>query len=219
MIEILVVLVSYFVGSIPMAYLLGRIFKRIDIRDYGSGNVGASNVWVHVNKWVVGPLIAFDIFVKGAFPVYVGTIMHFDLWILVLIGLSSIVGHNWSIYLKFTGGRGNIVMLGVLFVLAWNELLLLLGVGLCGWLIFRNTALWVAISMSLLPVWATLFSGTIEVLALCLGIIFITALKRLIGNRSDNIGTIPFRKLILPRLLHDRDVYNREEWINRIPGE
>ena len=67
MTEILVVLISYLIGSIPMAYLLGKLFKRIDIRDYGSGNVGASNVWVHVNKWVVGPLIAFDIFV-GPLP-------------------------------------------------------------------------------------------------------------------------------------------------------
>ncbi len=219
MIETLVVLISYLIGSIPMAYLLGRLFKNIDIRDYGSGNVGASNVWVHVNKWVVGPLVGFDIFVKGALPVYFGILMRFDPWVLVLIGLGSIVGHNWSIYLKFTGGRGNIVMLGVLFVLAWKELLLLLGVGLCGWIIFRNTALWVAISMALLPIWATIFSGTIEVLALCLGIIFITALKRLIGNRGDNARPIPFRKLILPRLLHDRDIYDRKEWINRIPGE
>lgn len=219
MIEILVVLTSYLIGSIPMAYLLGRFFKNIDIRDYGSGNVGASNVWVHVSKWVVGPLIGFDIFVKGALPVYFGTLMNFYPWVLVLIGLASIVGHNWSIYLKFTGGRGNIVMLGVLFVLAWKELLLLVGVGLCGWIVFRNTALWVAIAMSLLPVWATLFSGTIEVLALCLGIIFVTALKRLMGNKGDNAGPIPFRKLILPRLLHDRDIYDRKEWINRIPGE
>ena len=73
--------------------------------------------------------------------------------------------------------------------------------------------------MSMLPIWASLFSGTIEIVSLCIGIIIVTALKRLIGNRGDNAGTIPFRKLILPRLLHDRDVYNREEWINRIPGE
>ena len=77
----------------------------------------------------------------------------------------------------------------------------------------------VAISLSLLPVWAILFSGTIHVLVLCFGIIFITALKRLLGNRGDKSGDVPFRKLILPRLLHDRDVYDREEWITRIPSE
>ena len=47
-----VVALAYLIGSIPMAYVLGRVTKRIDIRSYGSGNAGASNVWVHLGKAV-----------------------------------------------------------------------------------------------------------------------------------------------------------------------
>ena len=50
MVDIGIVLLAYLIGSIPMAYVMGRSLKRIDIRHYGSGNVGASNIWIHVGK-------------------------------------------------------------------------------------------------------------------------------------------------------------------------
>ena len=63
---------SYLLGSLPTAYLIGKLVKGVDIRNYGSGNVGGSNVLHHFGKrWSV-PLELFDILVKGALPVWIG---------------------------------------------------------------------------------------------------------------------------------------------------
>ena len=121
----LLYLYSYLVGSIPTAYVLGRLVKGIDIREYGSGNVGASNVFQHVGRWWALFLGAFEVFVKGASPVWLGIVL-LDIpvqgpagsWTinyllgfdrssaaLAMASLLSIAGHNWSIFLKFQGGR------------------------------------------------------------------------------------------------------------------
>ena len=104
-----------------MTYILGRMIKHIDIRRYGSGNVGASNAWVHVGKWVVAPVAVFDLLVKGSLSVYLAQQLSDGPWLPVFAGLAAIAGHNWSVYLKFTGGRGITVVLGVLLVLALKE--------------------------------------------------------------------------------------------------
>jgi len=102
MVEIGIVLLAYLIGSIPMAYVMGRSLKRIDIRRYGSGNVGTSNIWVHVGKRAAFPLAAFDILLKGAFPVYLAQELSASSWIAVMAGLATVAGHNWSLYLKPT---------------------------------------------------------------------------------------------------------------------
>ena len=56
MLEVGIVLFAYLIGSIPMAYIVGRMVKKIDIRLYGSGNVGAANISMQVGKWVIIPL-------------------------------------------------------------------------------------------------------------------------------------------------------------------
>ena len=62
---------SFLLGSIPSAYIIGRLVRGLDIRGYGSGNVGSANLWEHVGKrWVV-PLAAVEVLVKGALPVWV----------------------------------------------------------------------------------------------------------------------------------------------------
>jgi glycerol-3-phosphate acyltransferase PlsY len=219
MTEAVVVLLAYLVGSIPMAYLAGRSLKKIDVRQYGSGNVGTSNVWVHVGKWVVVPLAAFDVLVKGAFPVYLTQELDADPWISVLAGLATVAGHNWSLYLKFTGGRGITVVAGVLLVLAWQELAVGLMIVLVGWLIFRSSALWVGISMSLIPVWSVVFGEPLSVTVLCVALVIILASKRLMSNRGTVVQGIPWRNLFVQRLLYDRDVASRDEWIHRTPSE
>ena len=111
---IALVVSAYLVGSIPSAYLIGRLIAGIDIREYGSGNVGASNVSVHVGKkWVV-PIALFDVFAKGFLPVYAGGSMLLDLGSTTqaIAALAAMCGHNWPIFLKFSGGRGISVGIG-----------------------------------------------------------------------------------------------------------
>ena len=217
--EAAIVLAAYFIGSVPMAYILGLAVKRIDIRRYGSGNVGASNAWVHVGKWTVVPVTAFDILVKGSLTVYLAQQLSASLWIPVMAGLAAVAGHNWSGYIKFTGGRGISVVLGVLLVLAFKEMLAAGLVVVAGWIIFRSSALWVGIGVMTLPVWSVLFGAPERVTVLCIGVIILLALKRLLSNRDlPALGGGGWRTY-LHRLLYDRDVSSRDEWVQRTPGE
>ena len=219
MVEIGIVLLAYLIGSIPMAYLMGRSLKRIDIRRYGSGNVGTSNIWVHVGKRAAFPLAAFDILVKGAFPVYLAQELGASGWIVVMAGLATVAGHNWSLYLKLTGGRGITVTLGVLLVLAWKVLVPLVLVALVGWLISRSNALWVGISMVLIPVWSVVFGEPLSVTILCVALLLIAAIKRVMSNRGTAEGRGPWRRVLVQRLIYDRDVASRDEWVYRAPPE
>ena len=219
MTEAAIVLSAYLIGSIPMSYILGRAFKQIDIRSYGSGNVGASNAWVHVGKWTVVPVGAFDFFVKGSLTVYMAQQLEVSPWVAVAAGIAAVAGHNWSVYLKFTGGRGISVVVGVLLILALKELLAGGLVVITGWVVFRSSGLWVGIGVATLPVWSVVFGSPGHITALCGGLIVVLAAKRLLGNRDvPAIGDGGWR-MYMHRLLYDRDVASRDEWVNRKPGE
>ena len=219
MMEVAVIILGYLIGSIPMAYIVGRATKKIDIRRYGSGNVGASNIWFHVGKSAAIPLGSFDLFAKGAFPVYFVQQLGADEWVAMATGLSSVIGHNWSIYLKFTGGRGVTVAAGVLLILAWKELLALVLVGLAGWLIFRSSALWVGISIALIPAWSLGFGDPLHITVLCVLLVAIAATKRCLSNKGTTKSEIPWRSLLVHRLLYDRDIGSRDEWVYKTPPE
>lgn len=114
------IIVSYLLGSIPTAYLCGRLLKGIDIRQHGSGNVGATNVMRVLGK---GPGIAVLLLdaLKGFLAVAViAPIVSSQQEVVsaelaaVLCGVSSIAGHNWMIFLRFKGGKGMATTLGVL---------------------------------------------------------------------------------------------------------
>ena len=162
----LLIIGAYLWASIPTAYLVGRYAKGIDIRDYGSGNVGATNVMTHVGRWTGFLLGAFDCLAKGALPVVLGRLLDQSLAVQASAGLAGVAGHNWSIYLRFTGGRGVATAIGVLIGLAmWWECIILTGVvGIVGRLMFRDTGLWTFISMLALPLLAFLFGRPPEIL-------------------------------------------------------
>ena len=123
---------GYLFGAVPTAYVIARWVRGIDIRTYGSGNVGASNIGHHLGRGY-GVLVGIaDALVKGVVPVLVVRAMGHDLTDQALAGIGSIVGHNWSIYLKFSGGRGLSVIMGSLLVLAWKEFIALVSRGAAG---------------------------------------------------------------------------------------
>jgi glycerol-3-phosphate acyltransferase PlsY len=119
-----IITISYLLGSIPTAYIFARLIKGVDIREFGSGNVGATNALRLLGKgW--GITILFLDILKGFLPVVLlGDIFtkQTDLTqaqnIFIIIGLACIAGHNWTIFLKFKGGKGVATTLGVLLGLA-----------------------------------------------------------------------------------------------------
>ena len=108
--------VSYLIGSIPNGLIFGKLFWGVDLREYGSHNIGATNAWRTLGK---GPgfLIFFLDFLKGVCGVYLGSLTDSSPTSLVLGGLMAIVGHSCSLFLRFKGGKGVATGLGVIAML------------------------------------------------------------------------------------------------------
>jgi len=120
---IIAIIISYLAGSIPTAYLFGRA-KGIDIRRHGSGNVGATNALRVLGKGIGITVLILDI-LKGVIAVIVlGDIVvglgeHMPAeTVRIIIAISCICGHNWTIFLRFKGGKGIATTLGALIGLA-----------------------------------------------------------------------------------------------------
>lgn len=117
-------LASFLLGGIPFGYLTGRVVLKDDIRNHGSGNIGATNVG-RVIGWKWGSLVLLLDALKGLIPTYCAqkwagqhlateSVVHFS----VLAGIATIVGHMYPVYLKLRGGKGVATALGVVIVLA-----------------------------------------------------------------------------------------------------
>jgi glycerol-3-phosphate acyltransferase PlsY len=109
---------SYFVGSIPFGVLFGRLFADVDVRDFGSGNIGATNVNRVLGR-KLGALTLLCDSLKGLIPVLLGLFLLQDRVEAAWIGLAAFLGHIFPIYLKFKGGKGVATMFGVLFPLSF----------------------------------------------------------------------------------------------------
>jgi len=111
-------LLAFFMGAIPFAYIVGRVTRGIDIRKYGSKNPGAGNVF-HTISIKAGIVALLGDMGKGFFAVMIIYFLyHFPAWILACFAIVSVLGHIYSPFLKFKGGRGAATTLGsFLFVL------------------------------------------------------------------------------------------------------
>ena len=109
---------AYLLGSIPSSYLMGKMLKGIDIRKFGSGNVGATNA-LRVLGTKIGIITLVIDILKGFFAVLIGKILipEFSDLILIIIGIAAIIGHIFTIFLKFKGGKGVATSTGVFIAL------------------------------------------------------------------------------------------------------
>jgi glycerol-3-phosphate acyltransferase PlsY len=126
---------SYIVGSIPFAYIIVRLFFRKDISKEGSGNVGAMNSYeVTGRKWVGFLVFLFD-FLKGISVVLISShLIPDDDFAILAASFSVVLGHNFSLFLRFKGGKGLATSAGVLLLI--QPIILLLWVIL--WLLIYN---------------------------------------------------------------------------------
>jgi glycerol-3-phosphate acyltransferase PlsY len=214
---------AYLLGSVPAAYLVAKWSRGIDIRQYGSGNVGASNIVRIVSKrWAI-PVIIFDVG-KGAVMVWAAQLLGLGINEQVTVGLAAIIGHNWPVFLRFNGGRGALTSLGVITILApWLGLIVLvISFGLAP---FHQMALGVCLSTIFAPTAAWFLSqplGVTEKIPITLGfaaIFLITTIRRLTAPRTSLSASVTPGQLIINRLLFDRDIRDREAWIKRQPFE
>ena len=205
---------SYLWGAIPTAYLVSRYQKGIDIRRVGTGTVGSANVAAHVGKLAGLFVVGFDCVAKGTIPVVLANVLGQSTMVQAGVGLAAIAAHNWSPYLRFTGGRGVATAVGVIagFVM-WQELIALALIGLLGRLVVRDIALWTFVALALLPVLAYLFGRQVEVIYLTLLIGLLLILKRMTANWQLPRRDYSLLPLLANRILWDRDVARRADWI------
>ena len=117
---------AYLLGSLPTGYVVAKLLKGIDIREHGSGNTGATNVFRVVGKQAGITVLVIDL-LKGLTAVLIarfvmaqfGDSLTLSTWIQTLAGLLAILGHSRSVWLNFTGGKSAATGLGVILALAW----------------------------------------------------------------------------------------------------
>lgn len=127
----LFLLTSYLIGAIPTSYLAGRLARGIDLREYGSGNLGATNAFRVLGWRLALPVLLLDVF-KGWFPVFVFSRLGDAAWAWALAyGAATILGHVFSVYVGFKGGKGVATGAGIFLALAPFAALM----GLATWLI------------------------------------------------------------------------------------
>jgi len=189
---LIVILFSYLIGSVPFGLILTKIFKGKDIRNIGSGNIGATNVLRTGNKSLAALTLVLDA-LKGYIPV-VFTQQYFP----ESVQLSCLVvflGHIFPVWLKFKGGKGVATYLGILFALSIQLGVLFIFTWLVVALIFKYSSL------------SSMFSSfTVFVITL----IKETALNsiNLLAYNDEKIKLILFIFFILIMFTHKKNIFN-----------
>ncbi len=176
---IIAIAIGYLLGSIPSAYIATHLAKGKDIRQMGRGNVGALNTIRRVGTGV-GLAAGLTDIGKGAAAIAVAQwLLDVPLPFILLTGLAAVAGHNWSIFLKFAGGKGTATTLGILAILMPRELLIVFAIVLIPLTITRNAALSIAIGLISLPVSTWLLEKSGPLVAFSLFLLLIIGLKSL----------------------------------------
>ena len=216
---VLAVVAAYLWGGIPTAYLVARFGSGIDIREYGSGNVGASNAVIHIGKVRGVAIGAFDMFGKGALPVLLARGLDAPTAAQAAVGLAAVAGHNWSPFIRFTGGRGVGAAGGVVlaFALWWEALICGALMVALGRLLLKDTGLLTLVAMIALPVAAFALGRDSAIVWMCAIIGVLLVAKRLTANWERANGEQSLAHTLMCRVLWDRDVARRAEWTERAP--
>ena len=120
---VLGVLAGYLIGSIPFAVLLARIGGGFDVVRQGTGNPGATNVFKHVGR-VTGAAVGLLDYFKALVPAVVaGSLLGFAPWEAALVGVAAVLGHDFSVFMRFSGGKGGASTLGVFSYLDFPALI------------------------------------------------------------------------------------------------
>jgi glycerol-3-phosphate acyltransferase PlsY len=215
----LLVVAAYLVGSFPSAYLAVKWARGIDIRQHGTGKVGAANVLKLTNKWLAVAVTIADVG-KGALMVWLAQLAGLGAAAQATVAVVAIIGHNWPVFLRFHGGRGIFTSLGVIAAQAPPIGLIML-VGPYLFAPVKQVALGVFIFLFSLPFLSWFFSqplGVEERLPTTLGFIALSLVaffRRIILPRNELSQSISPMRLYINRLLFDRDISDRKAWINR----
>jgi acyl phosphate:glycerol-3-phosphate acyltransferase len=213
---ILCIVITYLFGAVPAAYLAVKWRYGKDLRHYGSGQVGGSNVYRSFSKKLGIAVGIYDI-LKGVLVVGIARLLNLDTAHQVAMGLATIIGHNWSVFLRFDAGRGVATSIGVG--------LILFPLGIPGFLFLA--LLTILVGSSPLPVLAAMASLPLtswvlnEPPVMTLGLLalfLILVVRRLTVPRSERAKGLNTWRLLLNRFLFDRDIRDAKTWIYYKPS-
>ncbi|MGL4607387.1 MAG: glycerol-3-phosphate 1-O-acyltransferase PlsY [Eubacteriaceae bacterium] len=199
LIGIIFVIGAYLIGNLNFAYIIVKLKKNEDVRDYGSGNAGTTNVLRTMGKNYALPVFLLDA-LKGCVVIIVGRLLGVDEIFLALAGLAVVGGHNWPVFLQFRGGKGTATSLGVFLTYDWQVALIAIAIGIVVLVIWKMVSLTSMVGMTILPILAIIFGRSIiEILfafALCLFSIYQHRknIGRIIQGRESKLGQKVKRK-------------------------
>jgi glycerol-3-phosphate acyltransferase PlsY len=198
---VIAIAIGYLLGSIPSAYIIGHLIKRIDIRQMGGGNVGALNVAREIGL-LPGLAVLFADVAKGAIPVLIARWLSLPLIWIFVAGFVAVIGHNWPVFLGFKGGKGAATTIGVLFALIPGEFAISLAIILTVLVITSNVRLAVVIGLSTLPLIIWQLDGSGMIIAYSLALFLFLIVRSLPGTREALANASDKKNLIFDRDYH-----------------
>ena len=183
---------AYLVGSIPSGLILGKLFWHTDLRKYGSHNIGATNAWRTLGK-VPGIIVFLADSLKGQAGVLLGLSLVGTPLAAVIGGLLAIVGHSFSLFLRFHGGKGVATSLGVLTMLMGNVTLIVFALWFTIVYMTRYVSLGSVVAGVLTPILAALFAYPMEYIVFTVIAAFLVivrhheTIKRLMDGTENKI--------------------------------
>ena len=146
----IVILLSYLIGSLSSAFFIGKVFMKIDIREFGSGNAGATNAIRVMGKKLGIATFILDVF-KGMLAVLISKAILGSNGSYIG-GILAVIGHNWPILIGFKGGKGVATSLGVILMLHWPTAIICVLLGMTVSLITRFVSLGSIVFLSSAPI-------------------------------------------------------------------
>ncbi len=235
----LFIALSYVLGSLPTVAWTAKILTGQDITKVGSGNAGASNLYTLAGRRWALFIFVLELAVKGTLPIVLASSSVFALgpWTQAVAGLAVVTGNTWSPFTKFKGGRSVTILIGG--VLGFNAILCVSGLLMTS-LIWaatgrKDTSRPTITIILLLPLFTVLFwlwgdtlfgefdpfySLGLHVTLYCVGVASITMAKRICALPLREVtakdGTvIPVRRVLLYRVIFDRDLPSKDDWVTR----
>ncbi|MBO7612071.1 MAG: glycerol-3-phosphate 1-O-acyltransferase PlsY [Elusimicrobia bacterium] len=178
---IIYLLFAYLCGAIPFGYIIAKVFKHVDIRTVGSGNTGATNVYRSISK-TLGVLTLILDLLKGFVPVYCTMLLNPDsVWLIIAVAFITIIGHIFTVFLNFNGGKGVATGCGVFLALNPLAILICFLVFVLFLVIFRYVSLASIMAAATLPVSLYFLNSTHEIVIFA-SIISVLVIVRHISN-------------------------------------
>ncbi len=188
--DLLLILIAYLIGSFSTSYLVAKLFAEIDIRDYGSGNPGSTNILRTLGTKAAICTFLGD-FLKGILAVYLGSTFG-GATVALLCGIAVVIGHNWSIFLGFKGGKGIATTVGVVASVKPLIALICVSMGIVILFRFKYVSLASIVGVIILPPTIAIYGSDYFLFGLVLAVLAIYRhnenIERLLAGNERKIG-------------------------------